>query len=332
MTAVRYDVAVIGGGPAGLAAAAAAARHGLRTVLFDENPAPGGQLRYRSIEITHSGHRAAAVAVSDVLAKAALAEGAELVTGSIVWGLFPGFTLGVSGQALSGEVSAERVVIASGETELAMAFPGSDLPGVMTGRGLLRMLRLHHVWPGGKRVALVGNDRQVVEEVAVAVEQAGGTVSARIAGRPIVQERDGIVSGIQIAPSGDAVETDLVAICAGTQPDIALALMLECDTGYSAVLGGFVPQRSRGLETSVAGVFVCGGTAGRGSIESHIAEGELAGVAVAASLGRVGGDEVERAVRELATIDPDRVGAAKAVRAGWRQHAVEAVRARGAEA
>jgi thioredoxin reductase len=329
MAAVNYDVAVIGGGPAGLAAAAATARHGLRTVLFDENPTPGGQLRYRPVEITHRGHRAPALAGGDVLAKAALAEGAELVMGSIVWGLFPGLTLGVSGEAVSGEVSAERVVIASGETELAMAFPGSDLPGVMTGTGLLRMLHLHHVWPGGKRVALVGDDLPIVDEVTAAVERAGGSVTARLTGRPIVRERDGVVSSVRDEAGGDAVETDLVAICAGTQPDIALALMLECDTGHSAALGGFVPQRSRGLETSIAGVFVCGGAAGRGSIESHIAEGELAGVAVAASLGRTGGDEVERAARDLATIAPERVGAARAVTADWRQHAVEAVRARG---
>jgi len=51
---------------------------------------------------------------------------------------------------------------------------------------------------------------------------------------------------------------------------------------------------------------------------------------VAASLGRIGSDEVERAVASLATIDPERVDAANAVSAAWKQHAVEAVRARGA--
>ena len=49
--ASSYDLVVIGGGPAGLAAAALAARAGLSTVLFDENPGVGGQI-YRGITST----------------------------------------------------------------------------------------------------------------------------------------------------------------------------------------------------------------------------------------------------------------------------------------
>src|SRR5262249_44297107 len=50
-SAPAYDVAVIGAGPAGLAAATLSARAGLKTVLLDENPAPGGQI-YRAITTT----------------------------------------------------------------------------------------------------------------------------------------------------------------------------------------------------------------------------------------------------------------------------------------
>ena len=39
---VHYDLAVVGAGPAGLAAATLAAGHGLATIVFDEQPAPGG--------------------------------------------------------------------------------------------------------------------------------------------------------------------------------------------------------------------------------------------------------------------------------------------------
>ena len=46
-----YDLVVIGGGPAGLAAASLAARAGISTVLFDENPGIGGQI-YRGITST----------------------------------------------------------------------------------------------------------------------------------------------------------------------------------------------------------------------------------------------------------------------------------------
>ena len=46
-----YAVAVIGAGPAGLAASTLCARAGLATVLFDEQPAAGGQI-YRAVGST----------------------------------------------------------------------------------------------------------------------------------------------------------------------------------------------------------------------------------------------------------------------------------------
>ena len=55
--APSYDLVVIGGGPAGLAAASLAARAGVSTVLFDENPGVGGQI-YRGITSTPVSDRA----------------------------------------------------------------------------------------------------------------------------------------------------------------------------------------------------------------------------------------------------------------------------------
>lgn len=45
----KCELAIVGGGPAGLAAATIAAELGVETVLFDEQPVPGGQV-YRNIE------------------------------------------------------------------------------------------------------------------------------------------------------------------------------------------------------------------------------------------------------------------------------------------
>ena len=59
-----YELVVIGGGPAGLAAAALAARAGVSTVLFDENPGVGGQI-YRAIISTPVSARIAPESASD---------------------------------------------------------------------------------------------------------------------------------------------------------------------------------------------------------------------------------------------------------------------------
>ena len=47
----RYDLIVIGAGPAGLSAAIEAASKGLKVVVFDENDRPGGQLFLSLIHI-----------------------------------------------------------------------------------------------------------------------------------------------------------------------------------------------------------------------------------------------------------------------------------------
>ncbi len=56
MAANTVDVAVIGAGPAGLAAATQAARAGLSVVLLDEQEAVGGQI-YRAIERSDAQRR-----------------------------------------------------------------------------------------------------------------------------------------------------------------------------------------------------------------------------------------------------------------------------------
>src|SRR5262249_34357182 len=84
-----YDVAVVGAGPAGLAAATICARAGLATVLFDEQPAPGGQI-YRSVTTTPIERGSVLGAdywAGAELAQKFLASGAHYVPGATVWNL-----------------------------------------------------------------------------------------------------------------------------------------------------------------------------------------------------------------------------------------------------
>src|SRR5437762_12083564 len=121
--APSYDLVVIGGGPAGLAAASLAARAGVTTVLFDENPGVGGQI-YRGITATPVTNRA--VLGEDYWAGAALAadakaSGASIATGATAWSLDPSLPVGVSIAGRARLIQARRATVATGS--VARPFP-----------------------------------------------------------------------------------------------------------------------------------------------------------------------------------------------------------------
>ena len=93
-----------------------------------------------------------------------------------------------------------------------------------------------------------------------------------------------------------------------TQPDIRLALMAECACGFAAALGGWVPGRARSLETSVSRLFVAGDGGGLcPEPEIASAEGRLAGLSAALSIGLGAAAGGEEAVSELERIAPGRL-------------------------
>jgi D-hydroxyproline dehydrogenase subunit alpha len=152
------DLLVIGAGPAGLASAATAARHGLRTILLDERPAPGGQVYkqpgpgFRVIEPARIGR--------DYLRGLALARrarecGAELRAGAEVVALQGTSAVVVEG-GTSYTVHAKRLLIAAGAHDRPVAFPGWTLPGVITAGGAQALVKASRVVPGN-RVAFAGS-------------------------------------------------------------------------------------------------------------------------------------------------------------------------------
>src|SRR6266481_7261746 len=152
--APTYDFAVIGGGPAGLAAASLAARAGLSTVLFDENPGVGGQI-YRAITSTPVTDRT--ILGEDYwagaeLAAEAKASGASIVTGATVWSLDPQRIVGVSIGGKARMIAARRIIIATGSLERPFPIPGWTLPGVMTAGAAQTMLKSSGLVPDGHTV------------------------------------------------------------------------------------------------------------------------------------------------------------------------------------
>src|SRR5436189_2444006 len=152
--APSYDLVVIGGGPAGLAAASLAARAGLSTVLFDENPGVGGQI-YRGITSTPLVNRTILGEdywAGEALAAEAKASGAAIVTGATVWSLDPQKIVGVSIDGKARMIAAERVIIATGSLERPFPVPGWTLPGVMSAGAAQTALKAQGLVPTGRTV------------------------------------------------------------------------------------------------------------------------------------------------------------------------------------
>jgi len=128
-----HDLVIVGGGPAGLSAAAVGSELGLKTLVLDEQAGPGGQL-YRNIERVSQPSRKKLGADYEkglVLIERFRKSGADYQAGAVVWNVEHDGNVYYSAAGRSTQVRARKVVIAIGATERAVPFPGWTLPGVM---------------------------------------------------------------------------------------------------------------------------------------------------------------------------------------------------------
>ena len=166
------DLVVIGAGPAGLAAAEAAARAGVIATVLDERPHPGGQY-FKQLATSHrfAGSRARdrQFAAGGALIERVRAAGIEIVSSATVWSAHavgrPGVGDGSGSAAAELEVfldgstrriRARQLVIAAGAYERAHPVRGWTLPGVMTTGAAQTLARAYRVAPGS-RVLVAGN-------------------------------------------------------------------------------------------------------------------------------------------------------------------------------
>lgn len=286
------SIVVVGAGPAGLSAATQAATAGASVMLLEESAETGGQLRYRAQPVTRdSGSNAERPdRLATQLIDDALAAGVRIRTGATAVGCFTSLELLVVEAGVASREVADAIIVATGSTDLPYPFPGATLPGVFSARGLQILLNLYRVRPG-RRFAIIGGVSDA-EELAVDVMLAGGEVVwTGIAPAPFLRAEgaDGVRS---LTVGQDHYPVDVIAIAVGRQADPALATMAGTPLAFSADLGGPVPLIDSALQSPVPGLFIAGDAAGVGSVAAVIAEGRVAGIAAAASLGLATDDDV----------------------------------------
>lgn len=291
-------VVIVGAGPAGLSAAVTAADAGLRVTVVDQRPAPGGRLHY-DLPGRHS---------LDWYLSECTRLGVELRTGTVTWGIFPGWKLALETPGGPDVIESANVILATGSTDLPLSFEGNTLPGVISGIGLRRLIGEFGVLPG-KRVIVLG-DGPDAAATAHAIRTAGGQVVM------LVGESDArsiVVSGTagveEVSIGGKTYEIDIIAVAVGRQPDVLLAIMAELEMVWVPDLGGWVPLHHLNGDGGRPGLYLAGDAAGIDNIEIC----ELEGVMVASILaGRVGALDPAIGANlraELARIRPARMAA-----------------------
>ncbi|MGE5234314.1 MAG: FAD-dependent oxidoreductase [Acidobacteriota bacterium] len=312
----NVDVAVVGAGPAGIAAACRAAEAGARVLVLDENPGAGGQI--------WRGPAAGAPAEARRWLERFARCGADLSTETRVVEGRAGFLLAERGQEPL-RIRAGKIVLATGARELFLPFPGWTLPGVLGVGGAQALVK------GGASVrgrrAIVAGSGPLLLPAAAALRRAGARVLAvceqaprfevrrfvrallahpgrlrealgyRLA-FPLARYRLGTwVAGARGARAVEealltdgarmwTVDCDLLACSYGLVPATELARLIGCDVVHGKVIAG------DDQETTVPGVYCAGEPTGIGGAERALLEGQIAGLA---AVGRAAeADELRR--------------------------------------
>jgi len=172
------ECVVVGGGPAGIAAATTAGAAGVETWLVDENEQLGGQY-YRRLPPQFGVHPAkkeprSALQVAELIKRARDA-GVSFKVGTSVWGIFNGKEVHLASCGATEAIRAKTLVLAPGAHDRVPPFPGWTLPGVVTAGGAQNLLKGSGVLPGG-RVLVAGSGPLLLQTASMLVEAGAHVV------------------------------------------------------------------------------------------------------------------------------------------------------------
>jgi glycine/D-amino acid oxidase-like deaminating enzyme len=149
------DILVVGAGPAGLAAAIAAAEAGAHVVLLDERNATGGQYTKPLGGALLDARPDARFRQGMLARRRAERAGVTIETEALAWGAFAPDEIAVLLRGAAVTFRPRRLILATGAHERPVPIPGWTLPGVLTTGGLQTLVRTQLVCPG-ERVLLAG--------------------------------------------------------------------------------------------------------------------------------------------------------------------------------
>ena len=322
--AYETDLLVIGGGAAGLCAAAEAAAAGANVTVIESDLHPGGQLvkqthKFFGSKDEYAGTRGYKIA--DILLDEIKALGGkvDIRCNSTVTGYYveDGLYTVMEGEDDYYRVQAKKTVIATGAQERMIPFTNNDLPGVYGAGAVQTLMNVYGVVPG-KKVVMVGAGniglivsyqlKQAGVEIAAVVEampQIGGywvhAAKIRRLGIPILLRHtvtkaigNKVLEGAVIQELDDKfqligepmkIECDIICMAVGLTPTTELFWQAGCKMQFVPQLCGYVPFRDKTMRTSCPDVWVAGDASGIEEASAAMVEGRIAGHSAAKALG-----------------------------------------------
>ncbi len=333
----KTELAIVGGGPAGLSAALMASRFGVKSILIDENRRLGGQLVKQTHKFFGSYEHMAGVrgiAIGRELSSKVMDDpNIEVMLSSTAVGYYEDGTLAVYQKEPEEQLidlHPQTVIFATGARENMLAFPGNDLPGVYGAGAVQTLMNVYGVLPG-ERILMIGSGNiglivtyqllqagSKVEAIVEILPRIGGYIvhasKVRRYGVPILTRHtiiealgDEKVEGAVIAQVDEkfrpipgterTLDVDVICLAVGLAPIVNLVWQAGVEIAYIPELGGHVPWHDEEMRTNVPNVFVAGDLAGIEEATTAMIEGELAALSAIEFLGK-GDPETIGAIRE----------------------------------
>ena len=319
------DIAIIGGGPAGLSAAIYAASLGAKITLIDDGLELGGQLikqthKFFGSEAQFAGIRGIEIA-KKLIQEIERYKNIELITNATVTGYYEDEVItiiqGADGNIMK-KLKAQRIIVATGASENMLPFINNDLPGVYGAGAVQTLMNLYGVVPGNNVLMVgAGNIGLIVsyqllqagikvEAIVEALPKIGGYLvhasKIRRLGVPIYTSHSlkevygtdcvekAVISEINknfefIPGTEKELEVDTICLAVGLSPLSDLLWQAGCQMKYVAELGGHVALRDDNMKSSLDNIYIAGDVAGIEEASSAILEGKIAGLNAAVSLG-----------------------------------------------
>lgn len=302
-TAVEHlyaEVCVIGAGPSGMAAAAAAADAGADVLLLERQAVCGGHL-------LDEGDPAAVEPLAG-----ALGHRVRVHTETPAFGLYEGNLVGAFRGDRLLKVRARQVIVCTGARQRPFLFPNNDLPGTFLGRGVLRLAHLYGVRAGRRAVVVTDNDdghrlaEQLtglgIEVVAVVDRRPAAELRSphgtTLPGQVVVRARGwSHLRAVDVAPAraggGPTTRIRCDLLCFAPRPDPANELLRQGGMRFARSDGRWVP------DGAVPGLLGAGAAVGTLGLEAQVREGRRRGKEAAAALGYAVAPEDSPAASEL---------------------------------